>query len=276
MPLPDEFTFTQSNLQDYVECPRRFELRYVLQRQWPAVEAEPLVERERHMQQGATFHHMVHQHSVGVPEDVLSQMATDSPLKGWWDNYLQHGLDNLPATRHPEIVLRAPLGDYRVLAKIDLLALDSERAVIVDWKTATRRPKREHLAKRLQTVVYPYVLVQAGAYLNGGKPFTPEQVEMVYWFADDPHNPERFAYSQAQYQADESTLLGLVEEITARTAFDLTAQEWRCKFCTYRSLCNRGISAGDADSLDESLFDDLVDEDDGIDFDFDQIAEVTF
>lgn len=30
MNLPGSFHFTQSSLQDYLDCPRRFQLRYVL------------------------------------------------------------------------------------------------------------------------------------------------------------------------------------------------------------------------------------------------------
>jgi hypothetical protein len=41
MTLPYSFHFTQSSLQDYLDCPRRFQLRYVLDQPWPAVESEP-------------------------------------------------------------------------------------------------------------------------------------------------------------------------------------------------------------------------------------------
>ena len=47
--------------------------------------------------------------------------------------------------------------------------------------------------------------------------------------------------------------------------FSLTADEKRCAYCTYRSLCNRGVSAGSLSDLwDES--DDEV----GLSLDFEQ------
>jgi len=277
MPLPADFTFTQSNLQDYVECPRRFELRYIRQLQYPAIEAEPILDREKHMQQGAAFHHMVHQHHLGVPEDILNTIAHEEPLRSWWANYLAEGLSGLPDQRHAEIGLTAPLAEYRLLAKYDLIAINTgQKVVIVDWKTAQHRPKRTRLRARLQTIVYPYLLARAGAHLNNGTPIHPDQIEMVYWFADDPKNPERFAYDATQYAEAETYLTDLINEIVMREQFDLTTQEWRCKFCSYRSLCQRGVNAGHIDDLDR---DQLVDSDpDGfdIDFDFDQIAEVEF
>jgi len=39
MSLPTGFRFSQASLQDYVDCPQRFQLRYLAALQWPAVEA---------------------------------------------------------------------------------------------------------------------------------------------------------------------------------------------------------------------------------------------
>ncbi|MBU0705003.1 MAG: PD-(D/E)XK nuclease family protein [Chloroflexi bacterium] len=180
---------SQASLQDYADCPRRFQLCYVERVDWPAHEAEPALENEIHLQQGATFHQMAHQHVLGIPEEQLSRAATDADLRRWWHNYLTRGPGDLPASRYPEILLSAPLGDYRLVAKYDLVAVDpsamlragaGQRAVILDWKTSHKRPQRRWLAERLQTKVYPYLLVLAGAHLNGGQPLAPEQVEMVY------------------------------------------------------------------------------------------------
>jgi hypothetical protein len=276
MTLPIDFQFSQASLQDYVDCPRRFQLRCVLRLAWPALEAEPALENERYLQQGAAFHRLVHQHALGLPPDQLSRTVTDEDLRRWWHNYLAAPPADLPASRYPEIVLSAPLGGHRLVARYDLVAVDAgRRATIVDWKTSRQRPRQAWLAGRLQTRVYPYLLVRAGVHLNAGRSLQPEQVEMVYWFADFPANPARFAYDAAQYEADGVYLAALSEEI-ARLGdddFPLTPQERRCRYCAYRSLCQRGISAG--------AFDEMEDESEpGDDFDlaldFEQIAEIEY
>ena len=151
---------------------------------------------------------------------------------------------------------------------------DSPKSIL-EWKTSRKRPRRKWLAERLQTKVYPYLLVRAGSHLNEEQPFQPEQVEMVYWFANFPEDPERFPYDVAQYAADGAYLASLVEEIKSLgdEDFTLTTQERRCRYCPYRSLCRRGTRAG---PLDEAEDEPEWDADFEIAFDFEQIAEIEY
>ncbi len=220
MPLPPDFQFSQGNLQDYTDCPRRFQLRYLLELAWPAVEAEPADEFETRIRDGEAFHRLVQQHVLGVlPAGVAPEPGSD--LAAWWDNYLASPPPDLPPVRHPEITLSAPLGEHRLIAKFDLIAIEpGERAVIVDWKTSAKRPRPGWLIQRLQTRVYRYLLVRAGAALNGGQPLRPEQIEMIYWFANFPDEPERLRYDATQFEADGRYLMEMAAgSRSARTRF---------------------------------------------------------
>ena len=276
MTLPADFQFSQGSLQDYVDCPQLFQLRHLLGLAWPALEAEPPLENERRMKQGVAFHRLVHQHALGIASERLSSAVIDADLRRWWHNYLERGPEDLPESRYPEIVLSAPVGGHRLVAKYDLIAVDAgRRAVIVDWKTSRTRPRRRWLAERLQTKVYPYVLVRAGAHLNGDQPVDAGGVEMLYWLADFPGEPARFAYDAAQYEAGEAYLTALIEEIEglAHERLPLAAQSRRCDYCRYRSLCQRGVRAGTLDEIGDEL---EPDESFGIALDFEQIAEIEF
>lgn len=272
MSLPADFVFSQTSLQDDADCARRFELRYVQRVRWPALQAEPALEHERHLRQGERFHHLVHQHQLGIPAEALGAGIDDPVLRDWWQAYLAWPLADVPARRWPETALSAPLGEYRLLAKFDLLAVEPDgRAVIIDWKTSRHPPPREWLAKRLQTRVYPLVLALAGAELSGGPPILPDQIEMIYWYPVG--NPVRFPYSTAQFERDQAALLQTVEDIAQRTEFPLTPELKTCAFCMYRSLCDRGERAASLDAL--------LDAEDGSpdsppQIDLDQIAEIEF
>ena len=104
----------------------------------------------------------------------------------------------------------------------------------------------------------------------------PDQVEMVYWFAEPGMPPETIPYSEQQYRADEAYLAGMLEEIHALdpSGFDMTGDEKHCRYCVYRSLCGRGIHAGDLNPADS--FEIEFVEIDNLNFDLEQIGEVFY
>ena len=273
--IPAKFTFSQSSLQDYADCPRRFQLRYLNRLLYPAAESEPALENERHQQEGQYFHRLAQQYLLGIPAEKLARLANTPNLHRWWENFVNAkdltGLRDLSGL-YPEVTLSAPLGDFRLVAKIDLIAVTvDERIVIYDWKTYRKRPRNEWLSARWQTRVYRALLVAAGAHLNGGRPIIPERCEMVYWFANYPDDPARFPYNESQYKRDWDALVKLTEEIRTATSYPLTDDRQMCAYCTYRSYCDRGIQAGDLDAIEaemeaESLFD----------VNFEQIGEIEF
>ena len=287
MTLSPTFQFSQNSLQDYADCPRRFQLRYLLRQPWPAVQSEPLAQFERLMELGRRFHQLAQRHSLGFPETELSRTINDDTLRRWWRNFLESPPRDLPiATRRPEVTLTTPIGGYRLMARYDLVAIEpGHRAVVIDWKTNQKRPDSTTLATRLQTSVYRYVLVHAGTALNGGAPLTPEQITMVYWFAEHPAQPEMLPYDASQYATDAARLADLIGEIAAvrpsahdkaratgdETEWPLTLDERHCRFCTYRSLCGRGVAAGPLAEFDADQAMEI-----DLEFDFEEIEEIGY
>jgi CRISPR/Cas system-associated exonuclease Cas4 (RecB family) len=273
--MPNQITIlSQSSLQDYVDCPRRFQLRYVERLSYPAIESEPTLENERHQQEGEYFHRLVQQYLIGIPAEQIAKLANTANLQRWWENFIVD--QDLQTFKElggllPEATLSAPFSNYRLLAKYDLIAIENGKATIYDWKTYRKRPRNEFLSARMQTRVYRALLVYAGAHLNNGQPFKPEQVEMVYWFADFPNEPARFTYTSAQYKRDWDTLVKLADEIHNASSYPLTDDRTKCSYCPYRSYCDRGVRAGDLDQAEaeteaEELFD----------VNFEQIGEIAF
>jgi hypothetical protein len=172
------------------------------------------------------------------------------------------------------------------MARYDLLAIEpGKQAIIVDWKTNEKRPLRTRLRDRWQTRVYRYVLVQAGAHLNNadtkpdeasGHPnarWRPDQVELIYWFANFATQPERFPYDDAQFTEDEWALQTTINEIAARKEgeWPLTEDLKQCRYCTYRTLCDRekvDAEEPEWEPDDEEMLD--------LDIDLEQIAEIEF
>lgn len=319
------FTFSQSSLQAYADCPRRFWLAYVEQLPWPAVEATPVQEHEALLRQGEHFHRLVQRAEIGIdPAEVGA--ALTPPLSTWFAAYCAHRPVDLPTqfvevervlsvsvalpatadrihqtdrkaddtapvstppalippSHNPPVPQSPPA--FRLAAKYDLIAAEQDgRAVIVDWKTASRRSEPATLRQRWQTIVYPYVLVEASAGLPWG-PVRPEQVEMRYWFAAAPTQPISFRYDAAQHDANHRRLLHLLTEIATgeseadfpKVADTPTNRRRFCAFCIYRSRCNRGEAAGDLEELDdaESFF--AVDMERALEFTLEDVEEMAF
>ena len=267
---------SQSSLQDYVDCARRFQLRYLERLSYPAVESEPALENEKHIQEGEYFHRLAQQYLIGIPpEQVAKLAAARTPnLQKWWENFLNNpdlrGLKDLGGL-YAESTLSAPLGNFRLLAKYDLIAIKNGKATIYDWKTYRKRPRDEWLKARMQTRVYSALLVQAGAHLNNGQPFAPEDIEMIYWFSDFPNEPARFAYTTAQYQRDWDLLNKLANEIINAASYPLTEDRTKCLYCPYRSYCERGVRAGDMEQAEAEM-----EAEELFNVNFEQIGEIEF
>lgn len=277
LPPEQPFEFSQASLQDDIDCPRRFQLRYIRRLRWPAPQSEPLKENEAHIRRGERFHRLAQQALTGLPPERLARVAGSDPdpaLARWWGHFAALLPELLTGKPRAEVMLSAPIGQHRLLAKYDLIQMHPDgRAVIYDWKTHLIRPRRGLMENRMQTRVYPTLLAHAGSGFNDGRAIVPELIEMVYWFAEFPDRPERFTFDTPRLESDWRELDAHIAAISARSPqdFPLAEDEKRCRFCVYRSYCDRGIQAG---LLAESEEDPEPAEFASIDFD--QIGEIAF
>ena len=307
--LPADFTFSQSALQTYEDCPRRFWLTYVERLPWPAVQAAPIQEHETLLRLGEVFHRLVQRAEIGLDPDLLAVGLPD-PLDLWFESYRRYrpaDLPPLPSSTAPaggmvdelasamveiEYSLTVPLlvtlpsgatATVRLTALYDLLMVEPRgRAVILDWKTTRRRPDAAIMRRRLQSQVYPFVLVEASRHLPWG-PLDPQRVEMRYWYTAAPDQPITLDYDRARHEESGRRLHRLLAEIlTRRTAADFPMIEdteanrlRACRFCVYRTRCDRGVTPGPLDALIHSAewdSDDLSD----LTIDLEDIPELAF
>ncbi len=265
--LDPQFRFSQHSLSDFVDCPRRFYLRYIARQSWPLVETGPhgmdALTYQEYLRLGAVLHRWIERYWLGISDGSTHFQTPNPELALWWSRFTATDFSDLPTQRLPELELSAPLGEFRVYARFDLLALQPSpptplppgegRAIIVDWKTlrGENPPSHEFLKQRLQTRVYLYVLATAGAPFNNGVPMQPEQCVMRYWLANFPERPwVEIGYSAAEYAQDTAKLLALASDISTRATqagevqFPKTDDERKCTYCTYRTLCHRRGAPG--------------------------------
>lgn len=253
--------FSQHSLQDYLDCHLRFRLRYLDQMDWPAAQTDDQLENELHQRKGVDFHRLVQQWVTGIDETVLEAGITDPQVQFWWQSFktarerfpqqLQVGPDGF---RQAEYTLTGNLQGYRLLAKLDLWLVEPEEKIwIFDWKTNRRPIPEAELPGRIQTRVYRYLAAFSGGRFAKTGYFPAELVEMIYWQTSVPGQLSRFPYSREQFTLDGEYLNGLMQEIRKKPLeqFQKTDDQRKCKFCNYRSYCDRGLLPGSLTELEQ-------------------------
>ena len=257
--IPAEFIFSQSNLQTFSYCRRRFFLRYVKKLVWPA----QLVSDQNYIQDreaGGRFHRLVHQHFLGFETTLLRQVAAADPdqrVMTWLEAFLSSPVARLEGNLEPETLYTTTLLDHPLSAKVDLLQVSEGTVKIYDWKTSRRLPKVSVLKKQAQSIVYP--LVVSRIFGEDDTIGNPESLTMVYWEANFPDQPIEIVSRQKDWQAFESDIVALIELILSlkEEEFVRTIEVRKCSWCEYRSYCYRGKAAG---SFDDNLGIGLVDD----------------
>jgi hypothetical protein len=119
------------------------------------------------------------------------------------------------------------------------------------------------------------ILTQSGGTLSSNGRINPEDIIMNYWFTANPSILVSLPYSEKDYQDDVTFFREVIQEILDRKEknFFRTDDLKKCRYCVYRSHCDRGIKAGDLESF-ESFEED--EDDFELDLDFDEIQEIEF
>jgi len=246
-----ELFFSQAALGTFRVCPLRFRYRYIDDLFWSPLWGTDPAERAA-AERGLNFHLLARRYYTGADPGLPPEDPAAPSDYARWLTYLQAFLPLEPdRSYYPELELRLDRPGLRLLARFDLLVVDADgKATIYDWKTESRAPRRPYLRHSLQTVLYRYLLCAAGgAYSPLGR-FAPEQVSMVYWFAQRPERWERFEYTAAEFSRDERYLRELIAQIqrTARDQFLATTDLKVCDHCEYASVChNRRAERVDLD-----------------------------
>ncbi len=268
---------SQSNLQDFSECPRRFQLKVIENISWPAAYLEPLSQLEQATEIGNKFHQLCHQFFSGIDHESLSRTISNPNLKIMWENFSIFAKEIQTENRFSEIILSTPFMGHQLIAKYDLvLRTGDDKFIIYDWKTSSHKPSRTILSQRYQTFIYPLIFTKAGDSIFRTDPPSPKNISMNYWYPMSSAPEEIFPYSDRQYSENIdqlSTIISKIDElIESSISFPLTDDRSICAKCVYRSLCERGVQGGTLDPFTEIEQEDLS----SFHFELDNISEIEF
>ena len=163
---------TQSHLRLLDSEPHRFQRLYA-----DGLELPSVARNSAAIERGKQFHQVLQQQSLGLP--IAPLVEADPDLKRYFQAFQTSPPPLLDGTRSAEYPLALPWGDFQLYGIVDLLVESNDRAQIVDWKTYWRSRSFSELVDDWQTRLYLFLLAEARSYV-------PEQISMLYWFAEDP------------------------------------------------------------------------------------------
>ena len=196
---------SQNHLNLLATCPRKFQYTYLEQFTSPCI-----TQGQNHLNLGNRFHRFMQQRELGLPVDSI--LASDQRLASSFQ-----ALANIaPEVVYPQAGTwrdaehRRTLltGHFLLIGIYDLLILSTKKAQIIDWKTYAQPKNKKTLVNNWQTRLYRYLLEETSDY-------SPEQIELTYWFIKVPQEPcsLTFSYSQAEHEATAQELNGLLREL---------------------------------------------------------------
>ena len=254
-----EFRFSQSGLQAFDRCRRRFFLRYVDELEWPAPVTDSEEQWEEATRRGSCFTSSYSSPRSASTSKPLWRPAATRCWQAGEGNYLQSAPRPGAGERVlSEVELSAAVGKFSAVAKFDRIVLPAPgrgaSISIIDWKTGGLRPRQAELQRSWQTAVYCYVFTEAGGALidgAGARSIDPGRLELQYWHAGFPDALEPIRYSEALHAEAGDRLRRTIAEISSLAqngepeGFPRTEDRRECRHCEYRSYCGRGRTPGE-------------------------------
>jgi hypothetical protein len=267
-------SFSAVKIQDFMDCERRYELKYILEQSWPSISSEPIAEIEENIRKGNEFHFLIFQFFSGIPKDKLICSIEDAEIQKWFNSFLDFSKNIDPKKTFPEFHIVSQLNDLRLTAVFDLVYISENNKVrIFDWKTSRFIPKKATLSSKVQTILYPYLIYETYREFLPKINLVPEDISMQYWYPAAPNEEYLFKYGKSIHENHHIFLENTLNEICNKNIgeYALTNNKTKCGFCSYRSLCDRGTYAA-------SYLDLMDTEIEGNDFsiDFNQLPEIPF
>jgi CRISPR/Cas system-associated exonuclease Cas4 (RecB family) len=247
---------TQGALRDFVACPRRFQLRYLLQMPWPGA---PLAEKTAvSLARGRRFHALLEQYFLGIPvsEDALDDVV----LRTWWAAFKRSKPDLPDGRRWQEHQLTIPAGGHFLTGRFDLLIVSESgedvSAHLYDWKTSRPRTAAQ-LRLDWQTRLYLAMLAESGTALTASKrPLAADALAMTYWYTDDPAAPRTIHYTTAMHREIWAEILSIIARISSHlrdNSWPLTPDLNQCRSCPYQVYCGRQAAGYEAVTDDDEF-----------------------
>ncbi len=249
--------FSQTQIQDYMLCPRRYFLSHIQKITWPEPLSPSFQKIEESNRQGKAFHLFLNRLIQGVSYKELVSQVYETELNLWLKNFKKYNPLPENAKIFSEVELSAIYKEILWIGYIDAAAFLPGKIQIYDWKTSRNIGDPNVLVKSPQTRLYCFLsMLNHENYKNYCGSITPDQIEMIYWYARFPSNPIHLPYSPELFEKDLIYFKDMAEKLCHenRTDYPQTIQRNNCHVCRFQTYCFKETDF-EQDGLDDDFLD---------------------
>ena len=225
---------SQSALNTFNACPVGFKRKYLEGISWNLSSSINSKEDESR-ELGRLFHVIAERYFNGIPTGIEEGVGD---MYHWFEALKRFIPRENGLEYYPEYELRLNRGNVKLQAKYDLILRENDKQyTIFDWKTEAKPLSANKAAISLQTVLYRYLLVEAGSRVFQEQ-ILPQNVKMIYWQPTRQSTPVVLPYSEDQFIQDGWLLTNLVNKVLSydfEKAKEIESDQ--CGRCQFRILC---------------------------------------
>lgn len=233
----DYFYYSQNSLNTFSKCPLKFKMQYMEDISWK--NDSPMdIEYYKSIKVGLDFHLICERYFSKLP---LGVEDCNKELIKWTKAFKNKMPIQEENVYLPEYEIKMIKNHVKLQAKYDLIIIKPQGKVeIWDWKTENRKLSTKEMEKRLQTIVYTYVIKEKCKELLGID-INAENIKMIFWQPQYEDENIEINYSQVQHDRNEKFIEEIINNINNydfQKDFNKELYVKQCRFCEFNYFCN--------------------------------------
>ncbi|MBZ9624844.1 PD-(D/E)XK nuclease family protein [Clostridium sp. FP2] len=224
--------YSQNLLNTFDKCPFRFKIKYLDNIRWKkdSISDEDYYEN---MNMGLDFHLTAQRYFSNIPV-VINDSNTELLH---FTNSLREKFTILDENIYlPEYEIKMRKDNIRIQAKYDLIIIKPNNKIeIWDWKTENRKLDYKEVSKRMQAIVYMYILGERSLEIFD-RDICLENISMKFWQPQFKEDIITINYSESKHRINEEKIMELTRRLDNydfSLDFNIELYSKQCKYCEF-------------------------------------------
>ncbi|MBZ9607723.1 PD-(D/E)XK nuclease family protein [Clostridium estertheticum] len=229
--------YSQNLLNTFDKCPLKFKIKYLDNVRWKkdSIDNEDYYEN---MNMGLDFHLICERYFSNIPVGIDN---SNTDLINWFNSLKEKFAVLDENTYFTEYEIKMRKENIRIQAKYDLIIIKPNNKIeIWDWKTENRKLDYKEVCKRMQTIVYMYILGESSLKIFD-KDIPLENISMNFWQPQFKDDIITINYSESNHRIQEEKIMEItcsLDNYNFSLDFNSELYGTQCKYCEFGG-CNQ-------------------------------------